>query len=37
MYVATVPSRKSPPDILLGESYREKGKVETRIIANLAH
>lgn len=35
MYIATVPNRKSPPAILLRESYREKGKVKTRTIANL--
>ena len=37
MYVATVPNRKSPPAILLRESYRENGKVKTRTIANLTH
>jgi transposase len=37
MYIATVPNRKSPPAILLRESYREKGKVKTRTIANLSH
>lgn len=37
MYIATVPNRKSPPAILLRESYREKGKVKTRTIANLTH
>jgi hypothetical protein len=35
MYIATVPNRKSPPAILLRESYRENGKVKTRAIANL--
>lgn len=35
MYIATVPNRKSPPAILLRESYREHGKVKTRTIANL--
>jgi transposase len=35
MYIATVPNRKSPPAILLRESYRENGKVKTRTIANL--
>ena len=35
MYVATVPNRKSPPAILLRESYREGSKVHTRTIANL--
>lgn len=37
MYVATVPNRKSPPAILLRESYRQNGKVKTRTIANLTH
>jgi transposase len=35
MYIARVPNRKSPPAILLRESYRENGKVKTRTIANL--
>jgi len=35
MYIATVPNRKSPPAILLRESYRENGKVKSRTIANL--
>ena len=35
IYIATVPNRKSPPAILLRESYRHNGKVETRTIANL--
>jgi len=35
MYVARVPNRKSPPTILLRESYREGSKVRTRSIANL--
>ena len=37
MYIATVPNRKSPPAILLRESYRDQGKVKTRTIANLTH
>ena len=37
MYIATVPNRKSPPAILLRESYRDQGKVKTRTIANLSH
>ena len=37
MYIATVPNRKSPPAMLLRESYRENGKVKTRTIANLTH
>ena len=36
MYIATVPNRKSPPALLLRESYREKGKVKTRTLANLS-
>ncbi len=35
MYIAIVPNRTSPPAILLRESYREKGKVKTRTLANL--
>ena len=37
MYIARIPNRKSPPAILLRESYREGGKVRTRTIANLTH
>lgn len=37
MYVAFVPNRKSPPAILLRESYREGSKVRTRTLANLTH
>lgn len=37
MYIDTVPNRKSPPAILLRESYREDGKVKKRTIANLSH
>lgn len=36
MYVAEIPNRKSPPAILLRESYREGGKVKTRTLANLS-
>ena len=36
MYIATVPNRKSPPAILLRESYRENGKVKSRTLANLS-
>lgn len=36
MYVAVVPNRKSPPAILLRESYREAGKVKSRTLANLS-
>lgn len=35
MYIATIPNRKSPPAILLRESYRENGKVKSRTLANL--
>ncbi len=37
MYVATVPNRSSPPAVLLRESYRERGKVRNRTLANLSH
>lgn len=37
MYVATIPNRKSPPAILLRESYRLNGKVKSRTIANISH
>ena len=37
MYIARIPNRKSPPAILLRESYREGGKVRTRTIANLTN
>jgi len=37
MYIARVPNRKSPPAVLLRESYREGGKVCTRTIANLTN
>jgi len=36
MYVATIPNRNSPPAILLRESYREEGKVNTRTLANIS-
>jgi transposase len=32
-----VPNRKSPPAILLRESYRQDGKVKSRTLANLTH
>jgi len=35
MYIDTVPNRKSPPCILLRESYRKQGKVCKRTLANL--
>ncbi len=31
-----VPNRKSPPAILLRESYRESGQVKKRTLANLS-
>ena len=37
MYIATVPNRNSPPAILLRESFRQKGKVKNRTLANLSH
>src|SRR5213593_3591944 len=37
MYVTTIPNRNSPPAILLRQSYREKGKVKTRTLANITH
>ncbi len=36
MYIEAVPNRKSPPAILLRESYREGGKVRKRTICNLS-
>jgi len=36
MYIDTVPNRKSPPAVLLRESYREQGKVKKRTLANLS-
>ena len=35
MYIESVPNRQSPPTVLLRESYREKGVVKKRTIANL--
>jgi transposase len=37
MYIATVPNRSSPPAILLRESFRLKGRVKSRTLANLSH
>jgi len=37
MYIESVPNRKSPPCILLRESFRDGGKVRKRTIANLSH
>lgn len=36
MYIESVPNRKSPPAVLLRESYREDGKVKKRTLANLS-
>ena len=36
MYITRVPNRGSPPAVLLRESYRERGKVRTRTLANLS-
>jgi transposase len=35
MYIATIPNRRSPPAILLRESFREGRKVKNRTLANL--
>ena len=36
MFIARIPNRKSPPAILLRESYRENGKVKTCTLANFS-
>ena len=36
MYIESVPTRNSPPAILLRESYRDGGKIKKRTIANLS-
>ena len=36
MYIERVPNRKSPPAVLLRESFREDGKVRKRTLANLS-
>jgi DDE family transposase len=36
MYIESVPNRSSPPAILLRESFREKGRVRKRTLANLS-
>src|ERR1700758_4448589 len=36
MYVAVIPNRRSPPAILLRESFRENGKTKNRTLANLS-
>ncbi len=35
MFIAEIPNRKSPPAILLRETYRQDGKVKARTLANL--
>ena len=35
MYIAAIPNRSSPPAILLRESYRQGGQVQTRPLATL--
>jgi transposase len=37
MYIDIVPNRKSPPAVLLRESWREGKKIRKRTIANLSH
>lgn len=36
MYIDAVPNRKSPPAVLLRESFRKNGKVKKRTLANLS-
>src|SRR5438552_18518501 len=36
MYIESVPNRGSPPAILLRESFRDKGRVRKRTLANLS-
>jgi hypothetical protein len=37
MYISSIPNRKSPPAVLLRESFRENGKVKNRTLGNLSH
>jgi hypothetical protein len=37
MYIEAVPNRKSPPAILLRETYRQNGKFCKRTLCNLSH
>jgi len=37
MYIERVPNRRSPPAVLLRESFREGGRVRKRTLANLSH
>ena len=36
MYIESVPNRNSPPAILLRQSWRERGKIRKRTLANLS-
>jgi len=36
MFIDTIPNRRSPPAVLLRESYREGGRVKKRTLANLS-
>ncbi len=36
MYIERVPNRKSPPAVLLRESWRENGKTRKRTVGNLS-
>src|SRR3954451_25156613 len=36
MFIDAIPNRKSPPAVLLRESYREGGRVKKRTLANLS-
>ena len=36
MFIDTIPNRKSPPAVLLRESYREGGRAKKRTLANLS-
>ncbi len=36
MFVDVVPNRRSPPTILIRQSYREGGKVKKRTLANIS-
>jgi len=37
MYIEKIPNRKSPPCILVRQSYRQDGKVHKRTLANITH
>ena len=36
MFIDVIPNRKSPPAVLLRESYREGGRVKKRTLSNLS-